>query len=364
MDYLMGGSDARTWAVDDGDGLGNALQAAAVGGETRDADGTAITNELFTTIAEHSGEGDGWGPDNQWHVWNGMTDSLGTIASGYTGDVYESLAGGVIDDGPTHLQVTPDQLETVLGEIGHSDDKNGLETLTAAMHMEVRNQNIEYLRGVDGPHDLTSLPGTSFNGNQMQHGEVMASLLDHGLAIAEDEDKTEAARAALLSKGLDIAGGFLPGAGSVLGEGASELAKTTYDTISGEALGALSDGVANSASSTTDEYRDRAIDSVPEQLRYAAISDLYRGGYLGEQEMPDGAHFDGAPESLFPGQPPTLRPELIDDDGYVLDDTDIPEGQRAGIIRDWDHFRSGPAWSALTEEAYSSTFYDAVLKKP
>ncbi|MET0766558.1 MAG: hypothetical protein ABWY50_02835 [Aeromicrobium sp.] len=363
MDYLIGGENARTFAQDEGDGLGSALQAAAVGGDTRDPDGTAITNELFTTIAEHSGEGDGWGPDNQWHVWNGMTDSLGTIASGYTGDVYESLSGGVIDSGSTHLDVTPDELEKVLGEIGHSDDKSGLETLTAAMHMEVRNQNIEYLQGVEGPHDLASLPSTAFQGMQMEHGEVMAGLLDHGLAIAEDEDKTEEARAALLSKGLDIAGGFIPGAGTVLGEGASELAKTTYDTISGEALGALSDGVANSASSTTDAYRSGAIDSVPEKLRYGAVSDLYRAGYLDEQDLPSGSHFDGAPDSLFTGQPPTLRPELLDDDGYSLDDTDIPEGDRAGIIEAWDNFHSSEAWDAVYEETYTSTFYDAVAKK-
>ncbi len=363
MDYLIGGEHARTFAQDDGDGLGRALQAAAVGGESRDADGTAITNELFSTIAEHSGEGDGFGPDDTWHVWNGMTDSLGTIAAGYTGDVYESLSGGVTDRGSTHLSVSPDELEKVLGEIGHSDDKSGLETLTAAMHMEVRNQNVEYLQGVNGPHDLASLPSTAFEGMQMKHGEVMASLLDHGLAIAEDQDKTEEARAALLSKGLDIAGGFIPGAGTVLGEGASELAKTTYDTISGEALGALSEGVANSPSSTTDAYRSGAIDTVPEKLRYGAISDLYRAGYLGEQEMPSGNHFDGAADSLFTGQPPTLRPELLDDDGYLLDETDIPERDRAGIIDAWDNFHSSEAWDAVYEETYTSTFYDAVAKK-
>ncbi len=363
MDYLIGGEDARTFSQDDGDGLGSALQAAAVGGETRDEDGTRIANELFTTIAEHSGEGDGIGPDPHWHVWNGMTDSLGTIASGYTGDVYESLSDGVIDRGPTHLALTPDEMEKVLGEIGHSDDKSGLETLTAAMHMEIRNQNIDYLRGLEGPHDLASLPGTAFEGMQMDHGGVMADLLDHGLAIAEDEDKTEEARAALLSKGLDIAGGFIPGAGTVLGEGASELARMTYDTVSGEALSALSEGVAGSPSSTTDAYRSNAIDSVPDQLRYGAVSDLYRAGYLGEQDLTGGGHFDGAGENLFTGNPPTLRPELLDDDGYVLDETDIPEDQRADIIDAWEDFRESEAWDAVTEETYTSTFYDAALKK-
>ena len=69
---------ADTKAGDEGDGLGLALQAATVGHETRNQFGADLASDAFTIIAEKSGSGDGFGPDDKWHTWPGMTDSLGT----------------------------------------------------------------------------------------------------------------------------------------------------------------------------------------------------------------------------------------------------------------------------------------------
>jgi hypothetical protein len=359
MDYLMGGEHARTFSQDDGDGLGNALQAATVSGDTRDAIGTEITNELFKTIAKHSGEGDGVGWDDRWHVWNGMTDSLGTITAGYSGDVYDMLSNTPPPSGSTHLDLSPLELSKVLGEVGHSDDKTGLEVLTAAELMECRNRDTAYLDSVTDPHTLKNLTLTGYHGVQEKNGDVMGNLLNYGLDIAADEDKTEAARAAMLAKGLDIAGGFIPGAGSVLGEGASDLAKMTYDTVKGESLSAINDAVTNSASSTTDEYRNGAEDRIPEQLRYNALSDLYRTHYLGPQEVSNG-HFAGAPPELFPGDPATLRPDLYNSDGYQINDDNMSQARKDEILEAYRDFKNSDAWNLAYDATYSSNFYNQV----
>ena len=102
---------------------------------------------------------------------------------------------------------------------------------------------------------------------------------------------------------------------------------------------------------------------MPEKLRYGAVSDLYRAGYLDEQDLPSGSHFDGAPDSLFTGQPPTLRPELLDDDGYSLDDTDIPEGDRAGIIEALGQLPLQRGLGRRLRGTDTPMFYDAVAKK-
>ncbi|HJQ03912.1 MAG TPA: hypothetical protein VJ872_00580, partial [Nocardioides sp.] len=142
MDYLIGGGDQRTWDgadnSDDGDGLGLALQAATVGQDTRTADGTLIADKLFTNIAKYGGHADSTF-DDKWHVGPNMTDSLGTIAAGYTGDLYDMLSNTPPDAGATHLHISQSELTRVLGEIGGSDSHTGLETLTTAMLLETRN---------------------------------------------------------------------------------------------------------------------------------------------------------------------------------------------------------------------------------
>ena len=38
-------------------------------------------------------------------------------------------------------------------------------------------------------------------------------------------------------------------------------------------------------------------------------------------------------------------------------------GRRYGIIEAWDDFHQSEAWNAVYEETYTSTFYDAALKR-
>ncbi len=357
MDYLVGGGDGRTWdgadGSDDGDGLGKALQAATVGGDYRTVDGTEVANALFGNIAEHGGEGDGTF-DNRWHVGPNMTDSLGTIASGYSEDIYEMLRNSDPDNGALSLDISNKELVDVLGEIGGSDDKTGLETLTTSMLLQCRNENIEYLHDLQGPHNLSTMDASGYLGLQEVNGDVMGNLTHYGTELAADNDKTAEARAALVSKALTVAGGFIPGGGSVLGEGASELAKMTYDTVKSTALSEISEAVKDAGPSSAAEYRQDAEATLPRQMAYNSLSDLYRTDFLDKQEMPTGT-YDGIDPILFQGDPPTLRPELFDADGNDLP-ADLPDREK--IKQAWNDFTDSDAYYPVFENTYTRNFSD------
>ncbi|MBW9208805.1 hypothetical protein KV100_03985 [Mumia sp. zg.B21] len=378
LDYLIGKKDgdevdARTFSArygsDEGDGLGLALEAATIGAGGDAVFGAELATDVFKRIADLSGHG---GPDswyeNAWHVWPDMTDSLGTIASGHTDDVYRLLAGGTVADADGRLVLTGPELETVLGEIGRGDDKTGLQTLTTAMLLETRLQNGAFLNEFPaGSRTLDGLANSGYHGLQQQHGEVMGNLFNQGLEMSAERDDVETARRELMSKALDIGTGFLPGAGSVLGETASELAKNSYSAIQGEALSQLKDAVKYSPD--TDGYLDRETASIPDKLENAALADLYKYGFLHDQDITVGVegsahkvHFDGISPDLFTGgDNPQLHPELYDRaDGAVLPE-DMPN--RAAVEQawhDWSDPQNQPR-HRIKEFIYQSTFLESFV---
>lgn len=278
MDYLVGGGDGRTWDAsdgsDEGDGLGRALEAATVGEATRTPVGDDIASKFLQNVAKYGGETDGM-VDDKWHIGPAMTDSLGTILSGYSGDLYQELAGGSME----HLDLDGrDDLKQILAELGRPEDKTGLETLTAAMVLQSRAEYAETLAAVRGPHTLENLIVAGVGGQQETSGRVLGEFLQDSLSMASDDDKTDAARAALLSKAIDVTAGFIPGAGHILGDSASHLAKATLDTMTNEALAALKDSVR--VAPDTDLYLDGAVDDLEVRLRYHAFDALIEGGYL------------------------------------------------------------------------------------
>ncbi|HWU23152.1 MAG TPA: hypothetical protein VN088_16560 [Nocardioides sp.] len=362
MDYLIGGGDQRTWdgadMSDDGDGLGEALQAACVGQDQRTPVGTEIADKLFQNIAKYGGQADGTFT-HEWHVGPEMTDSLGTIAAGYSGDLYDMLSNTPPAAGSTHLHIQPGELTDVLREIGGSSSHQGLETLTTAMLMETRNRDVEMLTNLQGPHTIDHLATSGYLGLQEKNADVMGNLLHYGTDMWDGDDKSDAARAAILSKAVGIAGSFVPGAGSVLGEGATDLAKTTYDVVKGQALDQISQAVGKTDPATAAQYVTNVTNNLPNQMLNNAVSDLYRTGYLGHQHS-DNGDYQGVSPDLFTGNPPTLRPELTDGDGYSLDTTKMTQAQKNELIDAWRDLKTSPIWNSVYEQTYTGSFYDRI----
>lgn len=368
LDYLLGKKDGdevdgRTFSgsrgSDEGNGLGLALEAATVGGADRET-GAAIATDVFKKIADLSGhDPKGFGPDamhNAWHVWPDMTDSLGAMASGYTDDIYDLLSNTPPDRGPTHLDLSPSELTKVLGEIGSSEDKTGLQVLTAAMLLECNDATGEHLTGLNGPKTLDALEGSGFEGVQARNGDVMGNLLNQGLAISTEKDQLTAAREELMSKALDITTGFLPGGGRVLGETASEFAKTTYDTLQGEAIDQLKNAVTSSP--TTDGYLDTATGPITTKLEYGAISELYRHGYLEPQTVENiEKPFGGVPKEILIGDPPQIRPDLYDKDGWEnVGGDDMSAAEKQKIQDAWEQWQKDDALPKVINLTHQDTF--------
>lgn len=374
MDYLVGGGDGRTWDAsdnsDEGDGLGKALTAACVGQDTRTADGTAIASALFHNVAEYGGKGDGTFT-HEWHPNPGIVDSLGNIAAGYTGDLYDELSGSGAQHGALHLDLGDDPsgtLKAVLGEIGRPDDKSALETVTSAMMLECRAQVADQVSGLHGPHTLDNLLGAGLDGQQQRNGKVMGVLLSEGLSLASDEDKSAENRAAILSKSIDIASGFIPGAGTLLGEGAHELTKMTVDTLKGEAIEAMKNGVA--AHPDTDSYLNSRVMPLDQKIQYTAIDALTQHGYLGPQDTKFG-HWGGIPQEVLVGEPPNqhIDPRLYDQDGHQIDASKMSPEEQARITVEqnaWTRYNETPQSdqvNGLTQQAeFMKYFEDPTLQ--
>jgi len=352
MDYLVGGEDGRTWDADDnsdnGDGLGRALAAATVGEEHRTVDGTQIANKLFENIEKYGGEPDGRFTD-EWHVGPEMTDSLGLIASGYTGDIYDELAGHGATSGATHLDLGDDpgkRLSQFLGELGRPSDKTGLETLTAAMLLQAKSEISEQLSSIHGPHTIDNLMGAGLEGTQQRNGKVMGLLLTEGLSLAADEDKSEEERAAIMSKAIDVTSSFIPGAGTLLGEGAKELSKMSVDFLKDEAITQLKAGIE--AAPDTDAYLKSTAMSIDEKIQMNAIDSLIQHGYLGPQDTEKYGHWDGLGKDAVVGDPPHLDPRLYDKDGHTIDTSKMSDTDEAAAKK------AQAAWTAYNHSQPSS----------
>ena len=353
---------------DEGDGLGKALEAAAVGDRDDEplfgADGVSkrdfsadFTSDLFKTIADKSGTGDGHlgpidYPDDKWHIWSGMGDELGNIGAGYSSDVYDIVAGNP-HPGPGHLDLGGDDFDKVLGEIGRGD-KKGIETLSAGLMIEGNHRLDGAIAQYQTEHpgqpvtmEALSSGGLAeaLRGVGGTNGEVVGHVLDKSVLVDIDDDKIQETRDAYVAKAVDVAGGFVPGAGTVLGEGASEISKSAYDLGKSEGLDLLKDQLSGSDSATSDTYVQGQRSSLDDGLKYNTINQLIRNGYFGDQHpgVPGGDHTSPIPESLLVdggnGQR-VLNPGLYDADGV---DSIGKEGQYtpaevAQMKKDWYDF--------------------------
>lgn len=364
LEYLV--TDRTFSAIDgsdEGDGLGEALQAATVGGTDGENgdwnrnEGATLASSTFQLIADHSGTGDGFGPDDKWHMWPEMADNMGLIASGFSSDVYDIIDGSpqstTDDPKPGHLTISSTDFDKVLGEIGRGD-KTGIESLSASIMIEGNNRfndRIEEWQEAHPGQPLTmeSLAGSglaeALGGRGETNGQILGHILNKSVLVDLDDKEIAATRAAYISKAIDIAGGFIPGAGSVLGEGASEIAKSAFDTAKGEGIALLQGAVEGSPSTGDPEYRQASRGSTETALEYNLINQLVRNGYMGEQSPGDSSPDPGIPESLLvdgPGNTRIINPHLYNYDGVdtIGEDGQYTAAELRQLRADWHEWRN------------------------
>jgi hypothetical protein len=398
LDYLMlersftedRGVVGGTTYSDEGDGLGEALQAAIIGGvEGEDGDWTRdeadrLVNDVFGIIAHNSGTEDmedlgtedaGGKPDGDadgsWHVWRDMTDSLGAIGAGYADDIYATVSDRVEDSSTTRLDLTEDQLKIVVGEIGHTENKTGIETLLAG----VANSGIQREVGVlvhewkDDAGDPSLFAFDRDSGaptlDVSDIGGVLGELVDASVTVQKDEEMTEEVRRAYAAKAFEFGTSFLPGAGKILGAGANEALTTTFDFAQGEAISAMQSAIEDAPPSTADEYLQGSRTTMNDSMRYALANELLQQGLLGEQPNPD------RPDDVYPGVDGAITNAVPGTDGErVVFDSDLffnqepDEGWTAEERRAWNAWQDSEPeaiLSALTEQMISA--FDTEMNK-
>ncbi len=164
MKYLI---DDRVWPTENGDGLGNALEAASTTWRDRGPQGQVsaqIASQAFALIGDKTGQGahDGirdWGPwaDNGWQMPTAMRDSVARMLSTYMPDVFRVAPGGNSSDtlggtwystsnpgffppdgGPYGAVMDKKLMENLLGTIGQNDQDVKVVLAGAAATYQLR----------------------------------------------------------------------------------------------------------------------------------------------------------------------------------------------------------------------------------
>lgn len=377
LKYLL---EDRTFSEDrssdNGNGFGIALEAASVGSREDDPEWSAnFTSELFNRIADKSGTGDGHFigidyPDDKWHIWPGMADNLGNIGASYSSDIYDIVAGSPAP-GDTHLQIDAGDLDKVFGEIGRGN-KDGIETLSAGIMLEGNERLQDAIDEWQLAHpgeaiDLESVTegslGEALRGRGGTNGEILGHIINKAITVDEDDQSLAETRAAYVSKAMDIAGGFVPGAGTVLGEGANELLKSGYDVAKSEGLDLLKNAVASAPDATSGEYERSERSTLSDALENNITAQLIRSGILpvgdGPNQIPESLTVPGPTEEGPNGeeiQTRVLNPDLYDSDGTdtIGEEDDYTQAERDQMLEDlhaWANSNSSSYVESLTQPA-------------
>lgn len=303
---------------DEGDGLGLALEAATTGdrniedgdkfvsgydGAKQNEFSAALASDVMQTVADYSGReygedspgGDWDATQEQWHVWPEMRDSLGAIGAGYANDVYDIIA----DNGttrPDELQISKEDFKFVLGEIGHGEDKSGVELLSAAMvqegNMRVQDEVIQHYK--DHPNAPRTMEYINeklsgrIDGLTTEMGNVVADTLGYGTVVDLHDEDHAAQRAAAMQKAFSIGSSFVPGAGDVLSEGfKAGLGKTgehfltsAIDTTTSEGIDALKNAVGGTPPAS--EWLNSQEDSGKQLIERSLQNNFLNLGLTGE----------------------------------------------------------------------------------
>lgn len=316
--YLM---RDRQWPTDDGDGFGVALQHATTHSRDEgDPDGLSdgdraarLASQTVFVIANEVGRDDDW-HDDGWQIPEGMRDSVGYMLSAYAPDIQRiSLAEGddisgnnwVFGDGDGEgayhdimgLAASNSDLAAVLQAVGRGDDKEGITavlTSQIAHHENLMNDALSDYneRHPNAPKTMDELMSDQdFRESLFTIGETNGTALEYvlsnGVDGGADGERDEAARREALAKAFSIGTSFLPGAGDVLGETASHLAKSTYDAVSSEALGNLESQIGAAPENLSEQWSDSGNQEIQDGLSYGTYNAFLNAGYLDPDVDPD-----------------------------------------------------------------------------
>ncbi|MCW2568732.1 MAG: transposase [Mycobacterium sp.] len=308
MEYLI---QQRRWP-DDGDGLGNALEAGSTVFRDRTEAGrrsAEIAGQALHLMAQKSGEGanagylwTGLGKDAGWQIPTGMRDSVGRIVASYMADVYRTVGSSHADvelgkewvftgtddglpaGGPYGALMSDQELSSIMMALGADKDAFG-HVVAAGLQMQT-NVLDHALRSAAGEPGSTAiedfLRGNSVNlvdQNGDRSAAVLGWMLRHGIegSIADEELKKEQREAFvdLLSAGV----GLVPVPGGKFAEFA--VSQTTDGLLS-----QLKEAGGGESAVDRGNTRD---DDVRESLERQSYNALIASGYLGRPRAGDAA---------------------------------------------------------------------------
>lgn len=310
----------RIWPTDDGDGFGIALQHAAThsrddgggSGLTEGDRAARLASQSIFIVGHETGRDDNF-YDDRWRIPEGMRDNMGYMLAAYAPDIQRISAGtGEGEDGgfiwgdadgesPYHgivgLSASQEDLATMLQGIGRGDDKEGITAVLTSQVAHHENLMADALSDYNEAHpysprtmeQLMTDPG--FRGdlftNSESNGSALAFVLENGVEGGQDDEDARAARAEMMAKAFSIGTSFIPGAGDVLGEGASELAKGTFDVVKGEALGNLESAIGAAPDGLSQRWGNDGEGQIREGLSFGTFNALLNAGFLDSDVDPD-----------------------------------------------------------------------------
>jgi hypothetical protein len=305
----------RIWPTDDGDGMGQLLEAATIGARNDEASGeqaAMLASQTMALIAENSGRGTSIIPgDDGWHLPEGARDSVGNILASYMSDVYrgaqsdgDSIADNNWvwgdDDGENKygdvygLRISHEDLGVVLQDVGRGDDKTGITTVVTAALNYNNELTSNYIAGLDLPEgqaptidylrDHNMLDGLSdLAGN---NGQSLSFIIDRGLVGGQDQEASDQEVRDAISTAFGAASEFVPTPqGKVAG------------FLTTEGLSFLQDKIGEQPDSASQAWAQDTDAAVKTSLQYQTYNALLQNGYLNASEDP--AH-GIPPECLVP----------------------------------------------------------------
>ena len=373
--YFMFDRDFSAGAgSDEGDGFGLALEAATVGSrESGDAEfANHLTERMFKDIALHSGEDPdrAFGVDwNQgWHTWPEFNDSLGTIMSGYSDDIYNTLSDDNVGGAGGPIDVSRNELKLVLGELGRGEDTGPVEMVTASLAME-GNERVDRIIA-ENPGKSASELRDLISGQTTKTGSALGNALGYSVLVDMEDTERAAAQAAFTQKAFDVAAGFVPGSGDLLSEsfkaglgGAKEhLLTTAIDTATSEGLDALKNSVAGTPSAG--DLQGTGTTPPPEALIERNLMNSYLKAGLLEDVPPE--FVTKTPDPSDPNKTVmTFRPDIYkSDDIAAIPDfkgrTDQLEDQWETMMTQNDSVARSYEAATAGRHEYQDRFDDAV----
>lgn len=347
----------RTWKYDNGDGLGNALNAATTTFRDDGRQGeisASIAAQTFALI------GDKTKSDPGWKMWTGMRDSVAGMVAQYMPDVFRvktatdmkaDPSGGAwtvnrdhpnLPPGqPIGAALDPTQLELILGTLGENQSDIMIVTtgVMATQQLSLRyglklsmDENPKSAMLLIKGDNVPRIDSAAIHGSA-----VLGWVVDKAYLGEKNHEEAQKKRAELFSKTLGIATSLpilqLP-------KSVGEWTKFVYDQTKTHTLAEIAKGPKPDAA--------KVYGSVDEQMqagmRESTLNLMLQAGYF------DPAHYDAANmengKSYVP-PPPNALIGHAGPDGKWVPDQPPQFNFDDQVFRDWAGTYGGTSWLEL-----------------